>query len=90
MSISSPTPSPEPAQTPATDASFNPDQDVSLNQSRLWSRLTIWTLVGVTASATAWACIAQIDEAVQVQGQLEPKAAVKDVQAPVGDRKSVV
>ncbi|ABB57934.1 HlyD family type I secretion periplasmic adaptor subunit [Synechococcus elongatus] len=84
MSISSPTPSPEPAQTPATDASFNPDQDVSLNQSRLWSRLTIWTLVGVTASATAWACIAQIDEAVQVQGQLEPKAAVKDVQAPVG------
>lgn len=84
MSISSPKPNAGAPDVDPNEAPLNPDQDVSLNQSRLWSRLTLWTLVGVTVSATAWACIAQIDEAVQVQGQLEPKVAVKDIQAPTG------
>ncbi|NET38897.1 MAG: HlyD family efflux transporter periplasmic adaptor subunit [Cyanothece sp. SIO1E1] len=60
------------------------DQPVILQQSPRWSQAIVWTLIGVTGFALTWACFAKIEEAIPAQGKLEPKAAVKEVQAPVG------
>ncbi|BAY07097.1 HlyD family efflux transporter periplasmic adaptor subunit [Calothrix sp. NIES-2098] len=60
------------------------DQPVILKQSRAWSHAIVWSIVGVTTFAVIWACNAKIDESVAVQGKLEPKGFVKEVQAPVG------
>lgn len=60
------------------------DQPVILKQSRAWSHAIVWSIVGVTSFAVIWACNAKIDESVAVQGKLEPKGFVKEVQAPVG------
>lgn len=60
------------------------DQPVILQQSPLWARLIIVGIIGVTTLTVGWACIAQIEEAIPAQGKLEPKAAVKEVQAPQG------
>ncbi|MBD2578046.1 HlyD family efflux transporter periplasmic adaptor subunit [Oscillatoria sp. FACHB-1406] len=60
------------------------DRPVILRQSPVWSRAIVWTLMGVTSLSVAWACIAQIEEAVPAKGKLEPVGAVKNVQAPVG------
>jgi HlyD family secretion protein len=60
------------------------DQPVILKQSRAWSHAIVWSIVGVTSFAVIWACNAKIDESVSVQGKLEPKGFVKEVQAPVG------
>ncbi|MBD2212344.1 HlyD family efflux transporter periplasmic adaptor subunit [Nostoc linckia FACHB-104] len=60
------------------------DQPVILKQSRAWSHAIVWSIVGVTTFAVAWAATAKIDESVPVQGKLEPKGFVKEIQAPVG------
>ncbi|MBE9118529.1 HlyD family efflux transporter periplasmic adaptor subunit [Lusitaniella coriacea LEGE 07157] len=60
------------------------DRPVILRQSPIWSRAILWTLMGVTVITVIWACVAKIEEAIPAQGKLEPKGAVKDVQAPVG------
>ncbi|MBD2353098.1 HlyD family efflux transporter periplasmic adaptor subunit [Tolypothrix sp. FACHB-123] len=60
------------------------DQPVILQQSRAWSHAIVWSIVGVTTFAVVWASTAKIDESVPVQGKLEPKGFVKDIQAPVG------
>ncbi|HBE20208.1 MAG TPA: hemolysin D [Cyanobacteria bacterium UBA11149] len=59
------------------------DRPVILQQSPIWSRCIVWAIVGVTASTLIWAYFAKIDEAIPAQGKLEPKGAVKDVQAPI-------
>ncbi|MEO0538208.1 MAG: HlyD family efflux transporter periplasmic adaptor subunit [Cyanobacteria bacterium P01_A01_bin.123] len=60
------------------------DKSVILRQSPIWSRLLLWSIVGVTTAAIAWACLAKIEEAIPAQGKLEPEGAVQPVQAPVG------
>ncbi|MCX7593638.1 MAG: HlyD family efflux transporter periplasmic adaptor subunit [Fischerella sp.] len=60
------------------------DQPVILKQSSVWSHAIIWSIVGVSSFAVAWACTAQIDESVPVQGKLAPQGLVKEIQAPVG------
>lgn len=54
-----------------------------IQQSKSWSRAILWTLMSVTVVGVTWACVAQIEEAIPAQGKLEPKGAVKEIQAPV-------
>ncbi|MCP6761704.1 MAG: HlyD family efflux transporter periplasmic adaptor subunit [Fischerella sp. CENA71] len=72
----------KPRETPSEINDF--DQPVILKQSRIWSHAIIWSIVGVTSFSFVWACTARIDESVPVQGKLEPKGLVKEIQAPVG------
>ncbi|MFP4007829.1 MAG: HlyD family type I secretion periplasmic adaptor subunit [Spirulinaceae cyanobacterium] len=62
----------------------NFDRQIMLRQSPGWSRAIVWTIMSVTTVFVAWAYFAQIDQAIPAQGKLEPKGAVKAVQAPVG------
>ncbi len=67
------------------------DRPVLLQQSPIWSRVIIWSLVGSTAAIVAWAAFFKFDEAIPATGQLEPQGAVKEVQAPVaGVVKSIL
>ncbi|MFM2303077.1 MAG: hypothetical protein RLZZ135_483 [Cyanobacteriota bacterium] len=59
-------------------------QTVVFQQSRMWSRGIIWTILGITTGLVAWACLAPLEEAVPAAGKLEPTGSVKDVQVPVG------
>jgi HlyD family secretion protein len=59
-------------------------QTVVFQQSRVWSRGIIWTIIGITTGLVAWACLAPLEEAVPAAGKLEPTGKVKDVQVPVG------
>ena len=59
------------------------DQSVILQQSPVFSRAIVWVIVTVTAASIIWACVAKIEEAIPAQGKLEPKGAVKEVQAPI-------
>jgi multidrug efflux pump subunit AcrA (membrane-fusion protein) len=60
------------------------DQPVILRQPAIWSRAIVWSIAGVASFILIWACTAKIDEAIPVQGKLEPQGAVKQIQAPVG------
>jgi hemolysin D len=40
--------------------------------------------LGITTGLVTWACLAPLEEAITVQGKLEPTDKVKDVQVPVG------
>jgi hemolysin D len=60
------------------------EQSVVFQQSRTWSRGIVWTILGITTGLVGWACIAPLEEAVTVQGKLEPTDKVQDVQVPVG------
>ena len=55
-----------------------------LTPSKNWSRRILYTLVGIAGFGIVWASFAQIDETVQGTGKLEPKAALKEVKAPLG------
>lgn len=68
--------------TPVRTPKF--DQPVILQQSRLWSRAILWSLMGVTTASIVWANVAKIEEAIPAQGKLEPTGTVKEIQAPVG------
>jgi hemolysin D len=59
------------------------EQSVVFQQSRSWSRGIVWTILGITTGLVAWACVAPLEEAVTVQGKLEPIDKVKDVQVPL-------
>lgn len=86
MSTSQPLPTPTDALQEEEHRQPSPkpfDRPIILRQSPFWSRAIVWTIVGVTSLSIAWACIAKIEEAVPAQGKLEPKSAVKPVQAPV-------
>jgi hemolysin D len=59
------------------------EQSVVFQQSRTWSRGIVWTILGITSGLILWACFAPLEEAVTVQGKLEPIDKVKDVQVPL-------
>lgn len=59
------------------------EQPVILRQSPLWSRLIVWTVLGVVGFGITWAYLAEIEQVVPAQGQLKPQAEVKEVQAPL-------
>jgi hemolysin D len=59
-------------------------QSVLFEQSRLWSRGIVWSIMGITTGLVGWACFAPLEEAVPAQGKLEPIDKVKDVQVPLG------
>lgn len=69
-------------QSTQTNA-YDFDQPVILRQSPIWSRLIIWSLIGVTVGTVAWAAIAKIEQVVPAVGQLKPIGKVKEVKAPV-------
>jgi hemolysin D len=56
----------------------------ALTPSKNWSRRILYTLVGIAGFGIVWASFARIDETVQGTGKLEPKAAIKEVKAPIG------
>jgi HlyD family secretion protein len=60
------------------------DRPVILQQSPIWSRVIVWSIVAVSAAVTAWAFLFKIEESIQAQGTLEPLGIVKDIQSPVG------
>ncbi len=59
------------------------EQNVILRQSRVWSRTIAWSIMGVAVFAISWAAIAKIEQVVPAKGQLKPKGAVKEIQAPI-------
>ena len=59
-------------------------QPVVLEQSKTWSRAIVWSIAGVTSFVVIWSFGAKVEETVPVKGKLEPKSAVKEIQAPVG------
>jgi HlyD family secretion protein len=64
-------------------AASSHDESV-LQQSRIWMRSVLWTLMGTTAFAVGWLSLAQTEEIVMAPGKLEPIGSVKEVQMPVG------
>jgi hemolysin D len=60
------------------------EQSVVFQQSRVWSRGIVWTILLITTGLIGWACLAPLEEAITIQGKLEPTDKVKDVQVPVG------
>lgn len=61
----------------------NFERGVILKQSPVWSRAMMWSLMGVTVFAIAWAYFAKIEQVVAARGQLKPKTTVKEIQAPI-------
>jgi hemolysin D len=59
------------------------DQSVVLQQSPRWMIWILGTLVSFTAGGIAWACLAQMEQAIPATGKLEPLGIVKEVQSPV-------
>ena len=55
-----------------------------LKQSRFWMRGISWGLMGTTAFAVGWLCLAKTEEIVVAQGTLQPIGSVKEIQMPVG------
>ena len=62
---------------------LNLNPQVFFKQPATWSRATIWALIGLTTCGIAWASVAKIEKVVPATGKLEPKGAVKEIQAPV-------
>jgi len=63
--------------------SSNHDESM-LQQSQLWMRWVLWTLMATSVFAVGWLAIAKTEEIVVAPGKLQPIGAVKDVQMPIG------
>jgi hemolysin D len=72
---------PPPNVSPTSQDWF--DAPIVLKQSTRNSQWMLWLLVGSTVAAIAWANVAKIEEAIPVQGKLEPQGQVKNVQVPI-------
>ncbi len=59
------------------------EQSIILQQSPVWSRSIVWSIIGVAALATVWASVFKIEEAVPATGKLEPQGTVKEIRIPV-------
>lgn len=59
------------------------EKEVILKPSPLWSRATVWSIIGVTVFTIGWAAVAKIEQVVTARGQLKPKLTVMDIQAPL-------
>ena len=62
---------------------LNPQPAVFFKQPSIWSRAIIWGLISLTTCSITWASIAKIEKVIPAMGKLEPKGAVKEIQAPV-------
>jgi HlyD family secretion protein len=60
---------------------FNPQ--VFFKQPATWSRAIVWGLISLTTCGITWASVAKIEKVIPAAGKLEPKGAVKEIQAPV-------
>ncbi len=56
---------------------------IFFKQPSVWSRALLWGLVSLTTCTVAWASLAKIEKVIPAAGKLEPKDAVKEIQAPV-------
>ncbi|PSB07551.1 hemolysin D [Pleurocapsa sp. CCALA 161] len=56
---------------------------VFFKQPATWSRAIVWTLISLTTCGIAWASVAKIEKVIPATGKLEPKGAVKEIQASV-------
>ena len=56
---------------------------VFFKQPATWSRAIVWTLISLTACGITWASVAKIEKVIPAAGKLEPKGAVKEIQASV-------
>lgn len=59
------------------------DQPVILQQTPLWTRAIVVSIIGVVTFGVLWACLAKIEEAVPATGKLEPQGAVQEVDTPI-------
>lgn len=59
------------------------EKDVLLKPSPVWSRATVWGIIGVTVFTIGWAAVAKIEQVVTARGQLKPKLTVMEIQAPL-------
>lgn len=59
------------------------EKDVILKPSPVWSRATVWSIIGVTVFTIGWAAVAKIEQVVTARGQLKPKLTVMEIQAPL-------
>ena len=59
------------------------NQPVLLNTSRNNRSVLVWTIVGATTFAGAWAFLAPLPETVALQGKLQPARPVQDIEAAV-------
>jgi HlyD family secretion protein len=55
-----------------------------LQQSQVWVRAVLWSLMGTTAFAIGWLVFGKTEEIVVAPGKLAPIGAVKEVQMPIG------
>ena len=66
---------------------FNQEQllnpQVFFKQPATWSQAIIWGLIGLTTCGITWASVAKIEKVIPATGKLEPKGAVKEIQAPI-------
>lgn len=66
---------------------FNQEQllnpQVFFKQPATWSRAIIWGLISLTTCGVTWASVVKIEKVIPATGKLEPKGAVKEIQAPV-------
>ena len=62
---------------------LNSQPAVFFKQPSIWSRGIIWGLISLTTCSIVWASIAKIEKVIPAVGKLEPKSAVKEIQAPV-------
>ena len=56
---------------------------IFFKQPSTWSRALIWALVSLTTCGITWASVAKIEKVIPAAGKLEPKGAVKEIQASV-------
>ena len=68
--------------------SFN--QPVLLNKSHHNRSVLVWTIVGATAFAGAWAFLAPLPETVALQGKLQPARPVQDIESAVDGQVAAV
>ena len=68
----------------------NSHEEVSLKQTKKWTKAIAWTLMGGTVFAIVWLAVAETEEIVVAPGKLEPLGGVIDVQMPLqGIAKSI-
>ncbi|NJR46834.1 MAG: HlyD family efflux transporter periplasmic adaptor subunit [Hyellaceae cyanobacterium CSU_1_1] len=56
---------------------------VFFKQPATWSRAIVWVLISLTTCGITWASVAKIEKVIPAAGKLEPKGAVKEIQASV-------
>lgn len=77
-------PEEEKPKTPTIDLDISTfEKDVVLKRSPVWSRMVVWTIIGVTTGSIAWAAWARIEQVVTARGQLKPRDTVTEIQSPI-------